>query len=281
MARQGTTTGTQDTATGAGQTQSGDAPSIVEQAQEATEQVQGTVARLSDSLREQMVSRLGEQKEKLAGGLETLSLALQTTSSEVRRQDNQQIAQYIDGAAGRLEALSTSLRENDVDMLTSKVEQVARQRPTLFLTVTLGVGLVASRLFKTSSRNQAERDQERARREEERQKRLREEEEMQRAADARHAEQRAERDAEAAAALDVTDLGGYPAVSTAAEYGVDDLSGVSVAPEYGATAGDLVDESALTSALLDPTGLGVGTTGASYDRDADAPGTSDPGGERS
>ena len=281
MARQGTTSKTQETTTGAGQTQSGDAPSIVEQAQVATEQVQGTVARLSDSLRDQIVSRLGDQKVKLAGGLDTLSLALQTAGSEVRRQDNQQVAQYIDGAAGRLESLATSLRENDVDVLTSKVEQVARQRPTLFLTATLGVGLVASRLFKTSSRNQAERDQERARREEERQTHLREEEEMQRAANVRQAEQQAERDAEAAAALGGTDLGGYPADSMATGYGVDDLSGVSVAPEYGATAGDLVDESALTSALLDPTGLGVGTTGASYDRDADARGASDAGGERS
>lgn len=262
---------------------------VVEQAQEATEQVQQTVLRLSDSLRQQAVSQLGERKEKLAGGLETMSLALRTAGSEVRRQDNPLVAQYIEGAAGRLETLSGSLRENEVDALTAKVEQVARERPTLFLATTLGAGLLASRLFKTSSRNQAERDRQRERREEERQKHLREEEEQQRAAAAREAEKQRSDAADVAAYSDTVspiyqpaDMGaGYGVGASALGSELDDvLAGVPPAPGYGTDAGQ-VDEDALTSALLDPTGLGVTTGESAFDVEDEVLGTADPDRTRS
>lgn len=266
-------------------------PSVVEQAQEATEQVQETVLRLSDSLRGQAVSRLGDQKEKVASGLETMSLALRTAGSEVRRQDNPLVAHYIEGAAGRLETLSGSLRENEVDALTAKVEQVARERPTLFLASALGVGLLASRLFKTSSRNQAERDRERERREEERKKHLREEEELQRAAATRADEERRSIAAEAEGDAVSVDHGGYRTDEMEPAYAADALiagaalddarTDVPPAPGYGGDAVGLIDEDALTEALLDPTGLGVTATDVAYDAELDSVRTGDPGRERS
>lgn len=282
MARRSTASADEAKATAGAQPE--ETPSVGEQAHEATEQVQETMLRLTDSVREQAVSRLGEQKEKLAGRLETMSLALRTAGSEVRQQDNRFVAQSLEGAASRLEQWSGSLRENEVDALTGKVEQVARERPVLFLGTTLGVGLVASRLFKTSSRNQAERDRERARREEERQKHLREEEALQRSATYRVAApppvpmpsaavaQESDRPRETDATHGGADLPG--AVSD------DLLADVPPAPGYGDAVGS-VDEEALTSALLDPTGLGVGTADVPLDADDDGLRAAELGRERS
>ncbi len=153
----------------------GTEPDLIGQAQEmteqVTEQVQETAVRLADTVRQQVTAQLEKRAEWLAGELETVSLALQTAASQVRQTDNQVAAQYVDQAAQRVGGFSESLRGTD---LPQKVDQIARQRPGLFLGGALGLGLLATRFFKTSSRNQAQQDQERAQREELRQQRLRE-----------------------------------------------------------------------------------------------------------
>lgn len=294
MARRATVSDTHEPADASATSEtksSSETPSVVAQAQEATEQVQETVSRLGDSLRDQMVSRLGEQKEKIAGGLETMSLALQTAGSEVRQNGSPTVAQYIEGAGGRLETLSGTLRENEVDALTAKVEQVARQRPNLFLATTLGVGLLASRLFKTSSRNQAEREQEKERREEGRQKRLREEEERQWAAATDSAKQKSSPSGGVGAVSRNAAVGGIGADDVEAAYAsdalppfndlVDPLTTVPPAPGFDADAIAQVDEDALTAALLDPTGLGADSVDVAYDAEVDPFEAAKPGRERS
>lgn len=265
----------------------GVAEQVQEAALEASEQVQGTVVRLGDTLREQAVSRLSDQKEKLAGGVETLSQVLRTAGSEVRREDQPTVAQYIEGAADRLETFSVSLRENEIEGLTTKVEEVARQRPTAFLAGTLGVGLLASRLFKTSSRNQAERDREREERQQKLDALLREEEALQRVAAARSKQDQQDQASDArrsgaAGDGDSTEVDGITAAYMAEENvsGTSDpasAAGLPEAPGYG----DAVDQGALRAALLDPTGLGLGNADVAYELEVEVVRTTDLDRDRS
>lgn len=248
---------------------------LVAQAQEATDQLQETVVRFGDSLREQAVSRLDDQKDKLSGGVETLSQALRTVGTEIRQKDNSGVAQYIDQAADRLESFSATLNETKVDDLTTKAEQVARQRPYVFLASSLGVGLLASRLFKTSSRNQAERDREREQQEEKLRQLLREEEALQRAAATQSKD--APSSTAAAAAADSGEIDGMVAAYLTEDLVPGDEVDASLAepPEAGRYA-EAVDQDALTSALRDPIGLGLEPVDVAYEVEVEVLRTDDP-----
>lgn len=221
-------------------------PDLIEQAHEMTEQVQDQAVHLADTVRQQVTSQAEQQAAKLAGQLETVSLALQTAASQVRQQDNQLVARYVDNAAERIGGWSESLRGPDV---AQKVEQVARQRPGLFLGGALGLGLLASRFFKTSARNQARHDQEREQRERLRQERLREAEEAKRAREAAIQQPPAgEFGGDLASAyLDDAVLAG---VGPAA-------AGPSGGPGYFADAGDVGMVDVAAPDAIDPLGLGV------------------------
>jgi hypothetical protein len=243
---------------------------LIEQAQEVTEQVQETAVHLADTVRQQVTAQVEKQAGRLAGELETVSLALQTAASQVRQQDNQLVAQYVDKAAARIGGFSDSLRGPDVPQ---KVDQIARQRPGLFLGGALGLGLLASRFFKTSSRNQARRDQERAQREQLRQERLREAEEARLAQESSSTEQLPGGDLGAAYPDDalLTGMGaGTAAAAMPAAPGY-------VADESGGAVGEL-----LPVDTLEPIGFdvdsGVAVEYAESD-EIDGP-ASDPSGER-
>lgn len=257
-----------------GPSNGGTEPDLIEQAQEmteqVTEQVQETAVRLADTVRQQVTAQVEKQAGWLAGELETVSLALQTAASQVRQTDNQLAAQYVDRAAERVGGFSESLRGSD---LPQKVDQIARQRPGLLLGGALGLGLLATRFFKTSSRNQARQDQERAQREELRQQRLREAE-----AD------RVAQETASASPLPGGDLGAaYP----------DDalLSGVGSGTAGAAMPGEMgyaADESGvmvgeiLPADTLEPIGFDVdsGLAVQYADTDETADPTSNPSGER-
>lgn len=117
---------------------------------EATEQVQKTVSGLGDQLRQQATGQATTQKERAAGGIETVAQLLRQAGQQVREQDQVPIAESIDGVAERVEQWSDSLRMRDVSQLVDDTKQLARRQPTLFVGGALALGFLGVRFFKSS-----------------------------------------------------------------------------------------------------------------------------------
>lgn len=128
-----------------------DAGSLAEQGQEAVEQIQEQAARLVDLAREQLTARLGAQKETAADGLTTLATVLRDAGRQVREQDQGQVAQYVDAAAGQVEQLAAALRTQDVDRLVATVGDYARRQPAAFLAAAFALGFAGTRFFRSTT----------------------------------------------------------------------------------------------------------------------------------
>jgi hypothetical protein len=118
---------------------------------EVTEQVQEKAGHLTDQIQAQVTSRLAGQKDRAAGGLETAALLLRQAGEQVRQQDQAMVAQYLEGAAERVERFSTTLGQQDVGQLVEDVEQFARRRPAVFLGGAATIGFLGARFLRSSA----------------------------------------------------------------------------------------------------------------------------------
>jgi len=125
--------------------------SLTEQGKEAAGQIQEQAGRLVDLAREQVSTRLVSQKERAAGGVDTVALVLQQVAQQFRQQDQGTVAQYVDSAANQVGELASTLREQDIDQLVRTVGQYARRQPAPFLAATFALGFLGTRFFKSSS----------------------------------------------------------------------------------------------------------------------------------
>lgn len=131
-----------------------DAGSVTEQAKQATsqvaEQVKETTGQVADLARQQVSTRLSDQKERAAEGLTSVADALRQTGQQLRSQDQQMVTDYIDSAAQQVERISSYLRDNDLGRLVDDIEGLARRQPGLFLGGAFALGLLGARFFKSS-----------------------------------------------------------------------------------------------------------------------------------
>lgn len=123
---------------------------------EAAGQVQDTATRLADQVQQLATTRLSDQKEKLTGTLETVTLVIQQVGEQVRQQDHEGTAQYIDMAGERVEQFTSTLREQEVSQIVTETKQFAQQRPGLFLGGAVALGAVVTRFFQSSARKEAD-----------------------------------------------------------------------------------------------------------------------------
>jgi hypothetical protein len=72
---------------------------LTEQGKEAAGQIQEQAGRLVDLARDQVSTRLVAQKDRAAGGADSLALVLQQVAQQFRQQDQGTVAQYVDSAA--------------------------------------------------------------------------------------------------------------------------------------------------------------------------------------
>ncbi len=119
-------------------------------ASEAAEKVQETVSGLGDQVRQQATDQVTTQKERVAGGLETVAQLLRQAGQQVREQDQAPVAGSIDGVADRVEQWSDSIRMQDVSQLVDETKQLARRQPALFVGGALALGFLGVRFFKSS-----------------------------------------------------------------------------------------------------------------------------------
>ena len=105
---------------------------------------------LMDKVRQGATSQLSTQKNKATDGIGTVAQAVRQASQQLRTQQHDTIANYIDQAANQLERFSTRLRDKDVGELVRDAQQFAKRRPVVFVGSAFALGLLGARFLKSS-----------------------------------------------------------------------------------------------------------------------------------
>jgi ElaB/YqjD/DUF883 family membrane-anchored ribosome-binding protein len=105
---------------------------------------------LMDQVRHGATSQLSTQKNRATDGIGTVAQAVRQASQQLRTQQHDTIAKYIDQAANQLEQFSTRLRDKDVGELVRDAQQFARRRPAVFIGSAFAIGMLGARFLKSS-----------------------------------------------------------------------------------------------------------------------------------
>src|SRR5947208_1006616 len=107
-------------------------------------------AGLVDQVKGGAGSQLSTQKDKATDGIGSVVQAVRQSTQQLRDQQHDTIAQYVDEAAAQLERFSNTLREKNVSELFDEAQQFARRNPALFIGGAFALGLLSARFFKSS-----------------------------------------------------------------------------------------------------------------------------------
>lgn len=105
---------------------------------------------LADKVRERAKEQLSSQKDRATDGLGSVVQAVRQSSRQLRDEQHDQIASYVEQAADQMERFSQALRNKDVGELVEDAQRLARRQPALFVGSAFALGLVGARFFKSS-----------------------------------------------------------------------------------------------------------------------------------
>jgi len=118
---------------------------------EVVDQVKDQAAQIKSQVADTATSKLEEQKGQAASGLDNISQVVRKTGDELRSQDQDRLAGYIDQAAEQLDRATGYLRNSDMRQIVRDVESFARREPTLFIGGAFALGLLGARFLKSST----------------------------------------------------------------------------------------------------------------------------------
>ncbi|MEO8250045.1 MAG: hypothetical protein ABI589_11805 [Burkholderiales bacterium] len=99
-------------------------------------------------------SRLNEQKDVAAGGIDDMAGALHDAAKRRDQSEGHDMfADLTDSAASGLDRLSGALRNKDVGSMLRDMESFARNQPVAFFGLALAAGFLAVRFLKASDDN--------------------------------------------------------------------------------------------------------------------------------
>ncbi len=128
----------------------------VDQAHDAVAPVidgaQDKVGQVVDQAKQQTTSLLETRKDQAADTLYTVAHALRQTGQQLREQEQAPVAGVADQVATRVESVSSYLHGRDVRQIVDETEDLARQRPAVFVGGALALGVLAARFLKSSRR---------------------------------------------------------------------------------------------------------------------------------
>jgi HAMP domain-containing protein len=108
---------------------------------------------IADRIRESATAQLSTQKDRATDGIGSVAQAVRGTTQQLREQQHETVARYVEQAADQLEKFSTTLKEKDVSELMRDAQALARRQPALFIGAAFAVGLVGARFLKSSADN--------------------------------------------------------------------------------------------------------------------------------
>lgn len=107
----------------------------------------GVMARV----RETASAQLASQKDRATDGLGSVVQAVRQSTQQLRDQQHDTLAQYVEQAANHLERFSQGLKNKDINELLTDAQQMARRQPALFIGSAFAIGLLGARFIKSSS----------------------------------------------------------------------------------------------------------------------------------
>jgi exonuclease VII large subunit len=110
-------------------------------------------AGLMDRMKESATSQLGAQKDRATDGLGSVAQAVRQSTQQLRDQQHETIAQYVEQAADQIERFATRLKDRNVGDLAREAQDLARRRPVLFIGSAFALGLLGARFLKSSADN--------------------------------------------------------------------------------------------------------------------------------
>jgi hypothetical protein len=112
----------------------------------------GTKRGIVEAVQRKTTEQLTSQKGRATDGLDALASAVRQTSSQLRQERHDGVAQYIDRAADGIERFSGTLKSKDATELLQDAQRFARRQPALFIGGSFALGLLAARFLKSSPR---------------------------------------------------------------------------------------------------------------------------------
>ena len=108
--------------------------------------------RLVNTVKQRATAQLDSQKGRATDGLHAIAEAVRGSTQQLREDQHDVVAEYVERAADRIEAFSSALRERDLDALVVDARRIAREQPALVIGASFAVGLAAARFLKSSRR---------------------------------------------------------------------------------------------------------------------------------
>lgn len=143
---------------GAQQPGSSPGPSYSSPGASSTEELAGEAKAQTQSIKDKVLTEVSErtrsvavdQKNRAVKSLEGTARAFHQTSENLRGEDRELAAKYVDRLADQVDRFSGYLREKDPDDLIAEIEDSIRQRPGIALGTAAVLGFLAARFLKSS-----------------------------------------------------------------------------------------------------------------------------------
>lgn len=107
---------------------------------------------MMSKVREKATAQLTSQKDKATSGLGTVAQAVRQSTQQLRNEQHDTLAGYVESAADQIDRLSRKLRDKDVGELFRDAQALARRQPAVFIGSAFALGLLGARFLKSSSR---------------------------------------------------------------------------------------------------------------------------------
>jgi hypothetical protein len=106
-----------------------------------------------DRVKERATAQLTNQKDRATDGLGSVAHFVRQGTQQLRDQQHDTLAGYVERAADQIDRLSQQLRDKDVNELFEDAQRMARRRPAMFIGSAFALGVIGARFFKSSSRD--------------------------------------------------------------------------------------------------------------------------------
>jgi len=106
-----------------------------------------------DRVKERAVAQLSTQKDRATEGLGSVTDFVRQGTRQLRDQQHDTLAGYVEQAADQIDRFSQQLRNKDVSELVADAQRLARRNPAVFIGSAFALGVVGARFFKSSSQS--------------------------------------------------------------------------------------------------------------------------------
>ena len=113
---------------------------------------------LIDNVKQRATAQLDSQKGRASDSISSIANAVRGSTSQLREEQHDLLAQYVETFADSLERFSTNLRGKDMNQLLDGARTFARRQPALFVGGSFAVGLLAARFLKSSGQTNSGRN---------------------------------------------------------------------------------------------------------------------------